>query len=69
MHTWKEIKERKHEIAKIFTETARNIFDTDVKTEALTLSPAAFKDRMAALEYSEWQIGSSYSEIIDVSTR
>ena len=66
-HTWKERKPRKKEIAKIFTETARNIFGKDAKTESLTLTPQAFKERMEALEYPEWQIGSSYSEIIRVN--
>ena len=66
-HTWKERKPRKKEIAKIFTETARKIFGTGSKTESLTLTPQAFKERMGALEYPEWQIGSSYSEIIEVN--
>ena len=66
-HTWKERKPRKKEIAKIFTETARKIFGTGSKTESLTLKPEAFKERMGALEYPEWQIGSSYSEIIEVN--
>ena len=66
-HTWKETKPRKKEIAKIFTETARKIFGTGSKTESLTLKPEAFKERMGALEYPEWQIGSSYSEIIEVN--
>ena len=63
----KERKTRKKEIAKIFTETARKIFGTGSKTESLTLKPEAFKERMGALEYPEWQIGSSYSEIIEVN--
>lgn len=63
----KERKPRKKEIAKIFTETARKIFGTGSKTESLTLKPEAFKERMGALEYPEWQIGSSYSEIIEVN--
>ena len=66
-HTWKERKPRKKEIWKIFTETAQNIFGKDAKTESLTLTPQAFKERMEALEYPEWQIGSSYSEIIRVN--
>jgi len=66
-HTWKEEKPRKKEIAKIFTETARNIFGTDAKTESLTLTPGSFKEHMAALEYPEQRIGSSYSEITEVS--
>ena len=57
----------KKEIAKIFTETAQKIFRTGSKTESLTLTPQAFKERMGALEYPEWQIGSSYSEIIEVN--
>ena len=66
-HTWKERKPRKKEIAKIFTETARNIFGKDAKTESLTLTPQAFKERMEALEDPEWQIGSSYSEITEAN--
>ena len=66
-HTWKEKKPRKKEIAKIFTETARKIFGTGSKTESLTLTPQAFKERIDALENPEQQIGSSYSEIIEVN--
>ena len=66
-HTWKERKPRIKEIAKIFTETAQKIFGKDAKTESLTLPPQAFKERMEALEDPEWQIGSSYSEIIRVN--
>ena len=65
--TWKERKPRKKEIVKICTETARKIFGKDAKTESLTLTPQAFKEQMEALEDPEWQIGSSYSEIIRVN--
>ena len=66
-YKYKKPKPRKKEIAKVFTETARKIFGTGSKTESLTLKPEAFKERMGALEYPEWQIGSSYSEIIEVN--
>ena len=66
-YKYKKPKPRKKEIAKVFTETARNIFGTNAKTESLTLTPGSFKEHMAALEYPEQRIGSSYSEITEVS--
>jgi len=65
-HTWKEREPRKKEIAKVFTETARNIFGTNAKTESLTLTPRLFKEHMEALEEPKQRIGSSYSEITEV---
>ena len=66
-HTWKEREPRKKEIAKVFTETARNIFGTNAKTESLTLTPRSFKEHMEALEEPEQRIGSSYSEITEAN--
>ena len=66
-HTWKEREPRKKEIAKVFTETARNIFGTNAKTESLTLTPRLFKEHMEALEEPEQRIGSSYSEITEAN--
>ena len=65
-YKYKKPKPRKKEIAKVFTETARNIFGTNAKTESLTLTPRSFKKHMEALEEPEQRIGSSYSEITEV---
>lgn len=66
-YKYKKPKPRKKEIAKVFTETARNIFGTNAKTESLTLTPRSFKEHMEALEEPEQRIGSSYSEITEAN--